>query len=76
MVGSIHKADLCVAGSLPNGYVMLEKGEKLPEDSMLGKLRNSSDDWRVITRYTRDQSYEPAKHIHLAKRIASAPVEW
>lgn len=72
-----HPLDTKCAETLPNGWVMLEKGEAIP-DERLYHHRNPSGRWTLAEQPVnpRDQRYGPSVHRALARRMDPSEREW
>ena len=72
----IHPSDEEPAKTLPNGWVMLEPGEKIPE-AWLYMYREPKAEWQHSNwPVSADVLYTPPLHCAVAKRITAEEREW
>ena len=73
----IHPSDEEPAKTLPNGWVMLEPGERIPDDRMY-QHRYPDECWELADHpvHPIGLSYDPPLQRALARRVAVAEREW
>jgi hypothetical protein len=69
-----HPKDKWVAATLPNGWVMLEVGEKIPQERMFHHRGIGA--WEFTTSSPSRDPYDPYQHRALARRVAPSEREW
>ena len=60
---------------LPNGYVFVEEGERIPAKVMMAYSGRGALEWEAYDLKTND-AYNPRRHKHIAYAPVKNRVEW